>query len=714
MGRHHLIIGLFASLIACRAADEAATLPHFPYPDGGLADAQRRVVDSALDGLAPLDVLAPLDANPRDQASEAADAPLSSDGGATCPVSCDDDNPCTVDSCDPRTGLCVNVMASEGSACDNACLTGGTGSCRLGVCTGGAVADGTSCDDRNPCTVADACKDGLCFSGRDMACPAVDACHEPGHCERATGTCTTPESANGKACDDQLTCTTGDQCGQGVCAGVALACRAGAACAEDLGMCSVDGGAAFPSGILAVRLAETKLSAPGALALDASQGIFIVGSTAATTDLGSGPVTPAGTRSGDAGGKTGSDVLVARLDEGSGRATWTRLFGDELDQLGSSAAANSQGQVAISGLFRGSMTFGPHTITNPTADNPEAFVAAVDASSGAGLWAMRPIVNGAALAVVADPSTSDFVVCGGAAEHAATGLAPAVTSADESEIVVGRLNARTGAVVWGRQISAPGLQTCDRLAADGAGHLFLAGTLSSLRGDAPDGGTVGDVDFGAGVHVDLPAAPAGGSSTVIWVARLDAATGAVQAAIRFFAPQGGLQTVQRVACDGQGNLLVAGALRNLGIVGEFNLSAGGVQSAFAAKFDTTLVPLWARRWGGSGAAQASVIASEAAGTLLVAGSYTRSLELDDVGIALGQSARTSAFIARLDAETGEVLSARGYGGAGVSQASYGLAVGSSGEIWLAGVFTGALQLGAPAEVLTTGEVQTGFVSRIAP
>jgi hypothetical protein len=63
---------------------------------------------------------------------------------------CADTNPCTQDSCDLATDKCVNDPAPlEGTACSdgNLCTTGDT--CTNGVCTGTAV----DCNDGQPCTV---------------------------------------------------------------------------------------------------------------------------------------------------------------------------------------------------------------------------------------------------------------------------------------------------------------------------------------------------------------------------------------------------------------------------------------------------------------------------------------------------------------------------------------------------------------------------------
>jgi len=74
--------------------------------------------------------------------------------GGVCTVtsttSCDDANPCTADSCDPRGG-CTHTPVADGTQCapSDACLAG---LCKSGVCTPVA----TNCDDGDPCTI-DSC-----------------------------------------------------------------------------------------------------------------------------------------------------------------------------------------------------------------------------------------------------------------------------------------------------------------------------------------------------------------------------------------------------------------------------------------------------------------------------------------------------------------------------------------------------------------------------
>jgi hypothetical protein len=712
----HLL--LLVLTLGCKAAQEQTVVPRFPYPDGGLVDVYRKPMPDmgSVDVPSVLEVNGPVDAPAFDLAISSSkdagskDGETSIDVSSPCPVSCDDQNPCTLDSCDERTGSCSNRLMDENSPCANACLLGGMGACKAGLCSGSVASDGTACDDRNPCTVNDTCKDGLCYSGTERICAPINNCHENGYCDRRTGLCVDVASGDGKQCDDGLLCTTGDRCTKGLCGGVALACASGATCGESSGICQAGDTVAFPSAILASAWNGVNFAAPGTLALGPRQDLYAVGTLIAATDLGAGAI---------AKSASGKDVLVARINPDTGMATWAKSFGDERDQSGSAIAVNGKGQVVVSGTFGGTLALGKSSISSPgVTTDPDAFVAAVDASNGAGLWALRPMINGMGLAVAADPISHDFVVCGTAAGHAAVGLVETASKADEGEIVMARLDASNGAVIWARQINASGAQTCDRVAFDASGHLFLAGTMSSPRSDTRDAGTGGDLDFGTGATLPSPSAPASGSVAVGWVANLDMANGKALSAIRF--GDKGTHVIHGLACDASGNVVVAGGFRSRLAFGPADLSTGSYQNAFALKLNAQLAPQWIKGWSGGGTAMVAQIAAESSGTLVVVGSYTKSLVLDDVAIALGKASGVSGFVARLEGGTGKVLSARGYGAPGINQESTGLQVvaapHAASGLWYAGGFAGSLQLGPPAAPLDRSDAAQsliGFVGKLA-
>jgi sugar lactone lactonase YvrE len=126
---------------------------------------------------------------------------------------CDDENPCTDDSCDPKTA------GKDGTGCVHAGLTG------------------PKCDDGNPCTTNELCASGDCKAkGPECAdgnpC-TQDVCSKKGACEHL--------DISG-ICDDGNACTTGDSCAKGLCvaAKTVCACTVDKDCAgqEDGNLCN--------------------------------------------------------------------------------------------------------------------------------------------------------------------------------------------------------------------------------------------------------------------------------------------------------------------------------------------------------------------------------------------------------------------------------------------------------------------------------------------
>jgi hypothetical protein len=191
----------------------------------------------------------------------AAAAPESCDGvdndcdGATDEQTCDDKNPCTQDSCDPAKGCASSPLSGTTCSDGDPCTT--TDTCQAGVCTAGPS---KSCDDQNPCT-KDACdtKTGACdfspVAEKAVSCDDGDACTDKDSCQAGTciagaakacddGNNCTDDScdkakgclfeASAQACDDGNNCTTGDVCGGGVCtAGSAKDCDDKNPCTDD-------------------------------------------------------------------------------------------------------------------------------------------------------------------------------------------------------------------------------------------------------------------------------------------------------------------------------------------------------------------------------------------------------------------------------------------------------------------------------------------------
>ena len=174
-------------------------------------------------------------------------------------ITCNDQNPCTKDQCDPQQG-CTYPDEPQGTSCPGDGLSctsdqcDGSGSCTHPVSSGcliggtciskgtakpsepckqcspsasktsySAVSSGTSCDDGEFCTVNDACNtQGQCTgSKRDCAAtlgPKVASCNQKFTCDDFADRCRASQpKMNNASCDDQNACTSSESCQNGVC-----------------------------------------------------------------------------------------------------------------------------------------------------------------------------------------------------------------------------------------------------------------------------------------------------------------------------------------------------------------------------------------------------------------------------------------------------------------------------------------------------------------
>jgi hypothetical protein len=173
-------------------------------------------------------------------------------------------NPCVVNSCNPLTGGCEQHPAANGTLCPDADLCDGTETCTNGICSGtgtpivcednnpcttnscnpvnGAcvftpVADNTPCPDSTVCNGAEVCLGGICTTGTPLSCDDHNPCHT-NSCNPVTG-CTSANVADGTQCPDADLCDGTETCTNGVCSGtgIPVVCTSPQTCNPATGLC---------------------------------------------------------------------------------------------------------------------------------------------------------------------------------------------------------------------------------------------------------------------------------------------------------------------------------------------------------------------------------------------------------------------------------------------------------------------------------------------
>jgi hypothetical protein len=420
------------------------------------------------------------------------------------------------------------------------------------------------------------------------------------------------------------------------------------------------------------------------------------------------------------------DIVLIKLDPTTGWATAAFDFGDpgNNDQVSSGVTVVSGGNVGLIGNFTGEIDFtaaGSDTGVSGldylvTSLSGVAFYATFDgASTGSSVTPIKEHVvdtgNGNLVAIGSNPTQNAFVICGEADKVVpqstnVKGLLTTTSSwvtGNGQDLVVAKINAADGTVVWGKQIGGTGDQLCQSATIDNNGDVIIVGKYN------------GTLDFGAPTSA-FPVID--NTKAIIFAAKLNGGNGAAMVAQSW--GTSGRSDVNAVSVDGSNNILLAGSISGAIDFGNgVSIPYLGLTDAYVAKFTTSLTPVWAKAYGDATHDQsANSIAADSSGNVLVGGTYSGSLGA--LGLSSASPDSADAFIAQLSGTDGSLACARSYGDAagtqGLSPASVvsGTTGGLSGAVFMGGLFSSSMTLGSTTISTTGAGNQAPFVARLAP
>jgi hypothetical protein len=641
-------------------------------------------------------------------------------------------NPCVAatdgTSCVIPTNKCITAATCQNHACVATAQTNcpaSTVACQTnacvpstGLCALSPAADGSACTDGNGCTSGDICGGGSCVT-TPVTCPTAPVCYVTPACVStgdSTHTCAAPAPAsNTTSCSDSDPCTTGDMCnGNGVCVGAPL-CAAPQVCQVTNGVAGCTTPACMDS-----QYAKQFLPPFQGNAMGADGTPWIVGNIYNPFDFSTN-TNACALGTGQCVTSTGSaDVFLAKLDPATGLATLTKTFGQVLtpnstDQSAAGVAVASNGNVLVIGQFASEIDFTPNDSNGggngagvsgidflTTTASSSNYLVTLDAT-GNPVKAIGSLVGtGALLSVASNPTQSAFAVCGKASSKATGILTGTNTAGGGMDIVVAKINAATGAVVWGKQFGGTGDQICNSVAMDNNGDVIIAGGYNGALtfGSLPAFTTISDT-----------------TASLLYVARLQGSDGTPLAASTWgtsgkVAPSG-------LTVDASSNIIVAGSLGATTTVGSITLTDLGATDVFVLKLTSALAPVWGKTFGdASFDQQAKGVATSSNGDVYVAGLYIGSLGA--MNLTSASNTNSDGFVAHLAAADGSVVCAHTYGDANGAQGVSSIAVAraASGalanEVGIGGGFSNTITFGGTQ--LSTGSPSTSqsYYTRLLP
>jgi hypothetical protein len=298
-----------------------------------------------------------------------------------------------------------------------------------------------------------------------------------------------------------------------------------------------------------------------AIAVDANGDVIVTGNTSGAVDFGLGAIPYAGS----------NDIFVVKLAASSGNTLWSAGYGGTGDDRVLGVALDATGDPFIGGFFSNNVTFGSNMVSS--VGGLDAYMAKLDATSGAAIWARGYGSSGDDSAPVPafDKTTGALYFAGTHTEalDVGGGLMPQSMSG-RYDVFVTKRDASNGGHVWSASVGVAGYDMyAEALAIDAAGNPVVAGryagTLSFAGSSYP---YRGGEDF--------------------YIASFDKTTHAQLAAKAYGGPGiDGIGT-HALRIDRAGNVTIAGYFEQAIDIGGVMLTSNGHQDAFLASLGSPI------------------------------------------------------------------------------------------------------------------------------
>lgn len=561
------------------------------------------------------------------------------------PADCDDQNPCTRDSCDLLVQSCQNLPFDDGLAPPtNQTL----GDCSVLHCAGGEPLP--VYDEQDPPLVATACSTSSCSeeAGPETATVERGNLCIDGFCD-GSGSCV--------ECLDDSHCADYDTCGGG---GLPGRCGCTVATCEALD----------------VTCGAVRDTCGGYLVCDNAQA----DGNETDIDCG-GESTSCATRCSN--GRTcavGGDCLEGYCADELCFAPWSLGFGDEANQRVNGLASDSGGDVVAVGNLQGSVDFGKGLHTAPAGGR--SFFVAKFSATGSTLWSRSFCSSGMCDGTAVAIDNGDNILVTGSVEGTVDfGAGDFFVSQPKAFVL--KLD-KNGQTLWHecltttstQHATTPGSWGLD-VAVDENNKVAITGKVVGLLNNVQNAGGVAD------------------QAGDLFVSMLDAAGNSVFHA-SYKGP--GLQKGNRIKVSSKNGLWVAGEMS-----GQVDFGGGGMtatqasRDAFLLRLDATGGHVFSKTFGESDSQAFHALDLSENGNVVVAADVNGSIDFG--GGLLVSAGGSDVGVAAFDG-FGNYLWGRLVGDTG-DQHVADLVVKKGGEVALVGSFNGALNAG-PVQLQSAG------------
>lgn len=386
------------------------------------------------------------------------------------------------------------------------------------------------------------------------------------------------------------------------------------------------------------------------IALASDGSVFAAGNFEQTIDLGGAPLVAAGA----------ADLFVVKF-AANGQHLWSKRFGNASSSAGQvRIRVLSNGDLAIAGSYRGSLTFGTTMLT--AVGGSDVFIARLS-NLGEPLWARSGgTVNDDNFQDLAVDTNDNLALCGGF--HGTGSFFGSTPMSATYDVWLARMTG-LGDLSWSRGMGA-------------GGNDDYCGVTATLDGDVVVVGNFNGTVNAGGVTFTSTSA-----TKDMYLARYAAQNGSH----RWSMAKGGAgqDTARDVESSGS-SVVVTGYFSNSLSLGGPNFTAQAGEDAFTAKFDGANGDhQFSNAMGGRSQDGGVHVAVRSDGQVTIAGHFAGTADFG--GMMLSGDPVSAHFAAELDATTGAVLSARSLNGTRIEDIA-----SSTDDLAMGGTFSGAVTL----------------------
>lgn len=402
-------------------------------------------------------------------------------------------------------------------------------------------------------------------------------------------------------------------------------------------------GGAPPATSCSSRFGDATEQHLASLTLDGDDAALVVGRFSGAVAFGDHNLESAGLE----------DAFVAKLDTEC-NVVYAKSFGanDADEAVGN--AVDSANNHYVAGSFRGVVDFGDGAVDAGSIS--DGFLVKLD-STGALLWKQVLTAQTQPLRMRALAVMGDDVVLAGDSDSSVAG---------DTDMFVVAFDAQ-GNDRWIKSFGGPGNDVPLGIGITDDGHVWVSGNFEA------------SVDFGGGALTSE-------GGTDVFVLELDNNGNHVQSH-RFGDALD--QEGNNLAAAPGGGVVIAGSFAGTIDFGRQVLSSAGASDAYVARLDASGDLMWAHAFGGAADDHARSVTVGADGQIVVSGEFAASAAF---GVEqLVSAGEQDAFVV-ISSAGGDVTTSLGFGDA-ASQAAFGAARDSAGQLVVGGDFAGEVDFG---------------------